>query len=66
MIPDTIEQEILIHASPARVWAALTEARHLARWFGDAGAELEPGGRVELRWEAELAQLRDHLAPLPA
>jgi len=53
MIPDTIERDILIHAPPARVWSALTEARHLGSWFGDAGAEIElkPGGRLRIDWK---------------
>ncbi len=52
MIPDTIERDILIHAPPARVWSALTEARHLGSWFGDAGAEIELvlGGRIRIDW----------------
>jgi uncharacterized protein YndB with AHSA1/START domain len=55
MILDTIERDILIHAPPPRVWSALTEARHLGSWFGDAGVEieLEPGGRVGFTLEAE-------------
>ena len=52
MIPDSIERDILIHAPPERVWSALTEARHLGRWFGDAGAEVEltPGGQLRIDW----------------
>ncbi len=51
-VPDRITREIRIQAPLARVWAALTEARHLGRWFGDAGAEvdLSPGGRLVVRW----------------
>jgi uncharacterized protein YndB with AHSA1/START domain len=35
-----------------RVWELLTEAEHLGRWFGDAGAEIElrPGGAMSLSW----------------
>jgi uncharacterized protein YndB with AHSA1/START domain len=53
MIPDAIERDTLIHAPPARVWSALTEARHLGSWFGDAGAEidLKPGGRLRVDWK---------------
>jgi uncharacterized protein YndB with AHSA1/START domain len=38
-------------ASPERVYAALTEAQHLAHWFCDQ-AESDPteGGKVTLRW----------------
>jgi uncharacterized protein YndB with AHSA1/START domain len=52
MMPDTIERDVLIHAPQARVWSALTEARHLGSWFGDAGAEVELrlGGRVRIDW----------------
>jgi uncharacterized protein YndB with AHSA1/START domain len=38
-------------APPARVFAALTEADHLARWLcDDADSEAMVGGRVTLRW----------------
>jgi uncharacterized protein YndB with AHSA1/START domain len=52
MIPDQIEREIVIAASPEKVWSALTEARHLGTWFGDAGAEIDlrPGGRMAVSW----------------
>lgn len=41
-------------APPARVFAALTEARHLARWFCDV-SESDPrvNGRLVLRWTRE-------------
>jgi uncharacterized protein YndB with AHSA1/START domain len=49
---DSIEREVVIEAPVARVWELVTEAEHLGRWFGDAGAEvdLRPGGAMELRW----------------
>ena len=50
---DRIERDVLINASPHRVWAALTSAEHLGTWFGDAGAtvsRLEAGGEVTLTW----------------
>ena len=52
MIPDQIEQETLIHAPVERVWELITEAEHLGRWFGDAGAEIDlrPGGAMVLCW----------------
>jgi uncharacterized protein YndB with AHSA1/START domain len=52
MNDDRIEREVRIQAPPERVWAALTEAEHLGRWFGDAGAEVElrPGGRMTVTW----------------
>lgn len=54
MTQDSIQREITIEARPERVWALLTEAEHLGRWFGDAGAEIDlrPGGAFILRWEA--------------
>lgn len=53
MIPDRIEREIRIAAPMERVWSALTEAKHLGTWFGDAGAtiDLRPGGEITLMWE---------------
>jgi uncharacterized protein YndB with AHSA1/START domain len=49
---DSIEREVVIDAPVDRVWRLVTEAEHLGRWFGDAGAEvdLRPGGAMELRW----------------
>ena len=49
---DSIEREVVIDAPVDRVWKLVTEAQHLGRWFGDAGAEvdLRPGGAMELRW----------------
>jgi uncharacterized protein YndB with AHSA1/START domain len=48
-----IEREIVIAAPVQRVWALLTEAEHLGRWFGDAGAEIDlrPGGVMSLHFE---------------
>jgi uncharacterized protein YndB with AHSA1/START domain len=53
VVPEQIERETVIAAPVERVWALLTEAEHLARWFGDAGAEvdLRPGGALSLTWE---------------
>ena len=52
MVPDQIERETVIHAPVERVWALITEAEHVGRWFGDAGAEIDlrPGGEMVLRW----------------
>ena len=49
---DSIEREVVIDAPVDRVWELVTEAEHLGRWFGDAGADvdLRPGGAMELRW----------------
>ena len=53
MVPEQIERETVIAAPVERVWTLLTEAEHLGRWFGDAGAEVElrPGGALSLTWE---------------
>src|SRR4051812_38206013 len=52
MVPDRIESETVIHAPAERVWALITEAEHVGRWFGDAGAEIDlrPGGALSLTW----------------
>lgn len=52
MVADQIERETVINAPVERVWELITEAEHLGRWFGDAGAEvdLRPGGAMVLRW----------------
>jgi uncharacterized protein YndB with AHSA1/START domain len=53
MVPDQIERETVIAAPVERVWSLITEAEHLGRWFGDAGAEIDlrPGGEMVLRWQ---------------
>jgi transketolase C-terminal domain/subunit len=47
-----IERETVIAAPVERVWALLTEAEHVGRWFCDDGAEIDlrPGGAMVLRW----------------
>jgi uncharacterized protein YndB with AHSA1/START domain len=47
-----IERETVITAPVERVWALLTEAEHVGRWFCDDGAEIDlrPGGTMVLRW----------------
>jgi uncharacterized protein YndB with AHSA1/START domain len=51
VVPDAIEREVVIDAPPNVVWAIVTEARHLAGWFGDeAEIDLRPGGRMLLTW----------------
>jgi uncharacterized protein YndB with AHSA1/START domain len=48
---DIIEREVLIEASRERVWAVLTESRHVAGWFGDfAELDLQPGGTAAFGW----------------
>jgi uncharacterized protein YndB with AHSA1/START domain len=59
MTTDRIEREIVINAPQDRVWAALTEAEHVARWFGDAAeVDLRPGGRMVFGWK----EYGDHYA----
>ena len=60
MIPDRIERETVINAPVERVWELITEAEHLGRWFGDAGAEIDlrPGGALVLRWSEPRHQPR--------
>jgi uncharacterized protein YndB with AHSA1/START domain len=62
MTPDQIEREIVIDAPVERVWELITEAEHLGRWFGDAGAEIDlrPGGALVLRW-SEHGTSRGHV-----
>jgi uncharacterized protein YndB with AHSA1/START domain len=52
MVPDTIERETVIDAPVERVWTLITDAEHIGRWFGDAGAEIDlrPGGAMVVRW----------------
>ena len=52
MVPDSIEREIVIEAPVERVWSVVTEAEHIGRWFGDAGAEIDlrPGGALRCSW----------------
>lgn len=52
MALDQIERETTIAAPVERVWELLTEAEHVGRWFGDAGAEIDlrPGGEIVMRW----------------
>lgn len=48
---DTIRREVVIDAPPERVWAIVTEPRHVAHWFSDeAEIDLRPGGSMRLTW----------------
>jgi uncharacterized protein YndB with AHSA1/START domain len=60
MVPDRIERETVINAPVERVWQLITEAEHLGRWFGDAGAEIDlrPGGAMVLRWTGHTSRGR--------
>ena len=51
MSTDRIEREVMIAASPERVWAVLTEPAHVGTWFGTgspAEIDLRPGGLMML------------------
>ncbi len=51
MAADRIEREIVVEAAQERVWAVLTEAGHVAKWFGDsARVDLTPGGQAAFGW----------------
>jgi uncharacterized protein YndB with AHSA1/START domain len=63
---DWIEREIIIDASPDRVWAALTEADPVASWFGDSAAmNLRAGGRPALgrTGDGDFWTVIEHVAP---
>jgi uncharacterized protein YndB with AHSA1/START domain len=53
MSADRIERETFIAAPRERVWQVITQAEHVGRWFGDAGAEIDlrPGGAMTMTWE---------------
>ena len=52
MIPERIEREIVIEASPERVWAVLTEPEHVGVWFAESvEGDLRPGTASVLTWE---------------
>ncbi|MBB4929226.1 uncharacterized protein YndB with AHSA1/START domain [Lipingzhangella halophila] len=52
MAEDRIERDIFVAAPVERVWDVLTEAEHIAGWFGDSARvdTLEPGGTIWLGW----------------
>jgi uncharacterized protein YndB with AHSA1/START domain len=48
---DTITRSITVGQPIQRVWRALTEAEHLAVWFGDsAEIDLRAGGGIRVGW----------------
>jgi uncharacterized protein YndB with AHSA1/START domain len=51
MVPDQIEQEVLIDAPLEVVWSVVTEPEHVGSWFSDmADIDLRPGGEATLIW----------------
>ncbi|WP_106403376.1 SRPBCC domain-containing protein [Actinocorallia populi] len=52
MVADVIERVVVLPHPVERVWAALTTAEGLSRWFGSkAEIDLRPGGRAFFRWD---------------
>jgi uncharacterized protein YndB with AHSA1/START domain len=49
--PEVIRREVVLPASPAEVWVALTDGEDVSRWFG-AEVEMVPrlGVQVRFRW----------------
>jgi len=67
-VTDRIEKRILLHASRARVWKALTDAKEFGEWFGVrfdgpfvAGAPLH-GVIVPTQTDADIAKLQEPYA----
>jgi uncharacterized protein YndB with AHSA1/START domain len=54
-----IEKRVLIQASPAIVFKALTDARDLVRWFCDrASSDAREGGELTAFWKSEKSGTR--------
>ncbi len=50
MIPESIERELDLAASPARIWESLTNPELLAQWLADeVTLELRPGAEASFR-----------------
>ncbi len=49
----SVQQQVVIETTPARVFAALTTPALVNQWFGSKGAEIEPkaGGKYALNWQ---------------
>ena len=46
-----IRKEIVLSATRAEVWEALTDPRELERWFANGvDLDLRPGGEASFRW----------------
>jgi uncharacterized protein YndB with AHSA1/START domain len=51
-VPDAIERVVILPATPARVWTALTQADQLGAWFGThATIDPRPGGELVFTWD---------------
>jgi uncharacterized protein YndB with AHSA1/START domain len=53
MVPEQITHDIFVAATCENVWALLTEADQIARWFAFDGAEIDlrPGGVLTMTWK---------------
>jgi uncharacterized protein YndB with AHSA1/START domain len=48
---ELVEREIIVPATPAEVWPAVTRSAEVPVWFGaDAELDARPGGRGVFRW----------------
>ncbi|HET9312173.1 MAG TPA: SRPBCC domain-containing protein [Actinomycetota bacterium] len=56
-VPDEIRKDVTIDVDREQVWAALTVADQLKRWFPtkDARVDLRPGGELYLEWDEDIA-----------
>lgn len=51
----TIEKDLLIHATPERVFRALTKKAELESWFlTEATVDVRPGGALRFAWQNEV------------
>jgi uncharacterized protein YndB with AHSA1/START domain len=62
---DRIERQMTFPASRDDVWAAITEADQISKWFGtEAELDLRPGGEGVFRWdEIEVRVLVEEVTP---
>lgn len=58
--PHLLQFDVDLAAAPARVFAVITEGKHLERWFCDAcESEAHEDGRLTMRWH------RPYSSPMP-
>lgn len=49
----TVEFSLVVPASSAQVWTALTDPSIISQWLADAEFDAQPGGKVRLVWDDE-------------
>jgi uncharacterized protein YndB with AHSA1/START domain len=49
----TVEFSLIVPASAAQVWAALTDPSTISQWLANAEFDAQPGGKVHLVWDDE-------------